>query len=79
MTELVYHLVQHDGGWAYQVDGSYSETFPTREAAHKAAMRAAGEQRVSGETTGIEYEDGAGRWRSEVDPGDDRPQTKVDD
>lgn len=79
MTEVVYHIVEHDGGWAYKVDGSFSETFPTREAAHRAAARAAGEQRVPGETTGIEYEDRAGRWRDEVSPGDDRPQTSVED
>ena len=78
MTELVYHVVQHDGGWAYQVDGSFSETFPTHDAAHAAAARAAAEQRQPGETTGIEFEDASGHWRTEVEPGDDRPQTKVD-
>lgn len=78
MTELVYHVVQHDGGWAYQVDGSFSETFPTHGAAHAAAARAAAEQRQPGDTTGIEYEDAAGKWHAEVDAGDDRPQTKVE-
>lgn len=79
MTEVVYHVVEHDGGWAYQVGGSYSETFPTHEAAHAAAARAAGEQRVSGETEGLVYEDASGRWRAEVSPGDDRPDTRVED
>ena len=79
MTEVVYHIVEHDGGWAYKVDGSFSETFPTHEAAHRAAARAAGEQRVVGDTTGIEYEDSSGRWHDEVSEGDDRPETKVDD
>ena len=79
MTEVVYHVVEHDGGWAYKVGGSFSETFPTHEAAHRAAARAAGEQRVAGETTGITYEDSAGKWRSEVADGDDRPKTSVDD
>jgi hypothetical protein len=79
MTDVVYHVVEHDGGWAYQVDGTYSETFPTHEAAHKAAARAAAEQRVSGETEGIVYEDKSGRWREEVSSGDDRPETSVDD
>jgi hypothetical protein len=78
MTELVYHVVEHDGGWAYQVDGSFSETFPTHEAAHRAAARAAAEQRRPGETTGIVFEDAAGRWHGEVDAGDDRPETSVD-
>jgi len=79
MADVVYHLVQHDGGWAYKVGGTFSETFPSREAAHKAAVRAAGEQRVAGDTTGIVYEDETGRWRAEVEAGDDRPYTRVDD
>ena len=79
MAELIYHIVQHDGGWAYKADGSFSETFPSREAAHRAAERAAGEQRVAGDTVGIVYEDASGGWHSEVDDGDDRPATRVDD
>lgn len=79
MTNVVYHVVEHDGGWAYQVDGTYSETFATHAAAHAAAARAAGEQRVAGETEGIVYEDASGRWRQELSAGDDRPQTDVDD
>jgi hypothetical protein len=79
MTEVVYQIIQHDGGWAYRVDGSISETFPTREAAHRAAVRAAGEQRVSGDDVGIVYEDSAGRWHGEVEAGDDRPETRVKD
>ncbi|TAJ68993.1 MAG: DUF2188 domain-containing protein [Phenylobacterium sp.] len=79
MTNVVYHVVEHDGGWAYQVDGSFSETFPTHEAAHKAAARAAAEQRQPGQTEGIVYEDKTGKWREEVSSGDDRPDTSVDD
>jgi hypothetical protein len=79
MTNVVYHVVEHDGGWAYQVDGTYSETFPTHEAAHKAAARAAGEQRVSGQDEGIVYEDKGGKWHEEVSSGADRPATSVDD
>ena len=78
MTHLTYEIVEHDGGWAYRVDGVYSETFPTHAAARHAAERAAGEQRVSGETTGITYEDSHGRWRDEVAEGDDRPATDVE-
>jgi hypothetical protein len=78
MSELIYHIVQHDGGWAYQVDGSYSETFPSRDAAHRAARRVAAEQRLSGETRGIVYEDAAGRWHEDLSLGDDRPETSVE-
>ncbi len=78
MSKLTYEIVEHDGGWAYRVDGVYSETFRTHDAARKAAERAAGEQRVSGETTGITYEDERGRWRDEIAEGDDRPTTDVE-
>jgi hypothetical protein len=77
MTHVTYELVEHDGGWAYRVDGVYSETFPTHEAAKAAARRAAGEQRVAGDTVGITWEDAGGRWHEEVDPGSDRPDTDV--
>jgi hypothetical protein len=79
MTTLHYEVVEHDGGWAYRVDGTYSETFPSHEAASRAAHRAAGEQRVGGEDAGISYEDRSGTWHDEVADGDDRPQTEVEE
>ncbi len=45
--------------------------------ARKAAERAAAEQRVPGETTGISYEDKDGRWHDELSAGKDRPDTAV--
>jgi hypothetical protein len=78
MTTLTYEIVEHDGGWAYKVDDTYSETFPTHDAAKAAARKAAAEQEVSGETTGIEYEDKKGQWHGEVASGDDRPETDVE-
>ena len=77
MTKIVYEIVEHDGGWAYRVDGVYSETFPSHDAARRAAERAAGEQGVPGETEGISYEDDQGRWHDEVSSGFDRPSTEV--
>ena len=79
MAKVTYKIVEHEGGWAYKVGEVFSETFPTREAAHEAAERAAGEQRVAGETTGIEWEDRTGRWHGEVSEGGDRPDTEVKD
>ncbi|MDB5596066.1 MAG: hypothetical protein JWM36_3027 [Hyphomicrobiales bacterium] len=77
MTKITYEVVEHDGGWAYTVDGAISETFPSHDAARKAAERAAREQGIPGDETGITYEDKDGRWRSEVSPGNDRPETDV--
>ena len=78
MARVIYHIVEHDGGWAYRVGDVFSETFPSRDLAVKAAERAAGEQRVAGETTGITWEDREGNWRDEVAEGGDRPDTDVD-
>lgn len=79
MSEITYEIVEHDGGWAYKVNGVLSETFPTHQAAHAAAVRAAAEQRAPGPTETIEYEDSKGAWHTETDSGDDRPSTKVVD
>jgi len=77
MTHVTYEIVEHDGGWAYRVDGAYSETFKTHDEARKAAHRAAGEQRVGGQTRGIVYEDKNGKWHEEIAEGGDRPDTDV--
>jgi hypothetical protein len=79
MTKVVYEIVEHDGGWAYRVDGTYSESYPSRQEAHSAAERAAREQTVPDTTTEIAWEDDRGRWHSESSSGDDRPETEVDD
>ena len=79
MSIVKYEIVQHDGGWAYQVDGTYSETFPSHDAAIKAARRAVAEQEQPGATTGIEYEDEQGRWHAELSSGEDRPEAEIDD
>ncbi len=77
MTKITYEIVEHDGGWAYRVDGSYSETLPSRDHAVIAAHRAAAEQQVAGETHGIVYEGPDGQWHEVISAGDDRPQTEV--
>lgn len=79
MSTLIYQVVEHDGGWAYRLGETYSETFPSRSEALAAAKIAAAEQQVAGRTEGIEYEDAAGKWHGEVSSGDDRPQTEVVD
>jgi len=77
MTKITYEIVQHDGGWAYRMDGVFSETFATHDLARRAAQIAAKEQKLPGDTTAISYEDPAGRWHDEVAAGDDRPETDV--
>lgn len=78
MVSITYEIVEHDGGWAYRADGVYSETFPTHDAARRAAERVAAEQRAPGETDTISWEDQNGRWHDEVADGQDRPVTDVE-
>ncbi|MET3667985.1 DUF2188 domain-containing protein [Caulobacter sp. 1776] len=79
MTDITYSIVEHDGGWAYKVGDTFSETFPSHDAALAAARRAADEQEQPGETEGIVYEDKNAVWRQELSSGDDRPTTHVED
>ncbi len=78
MTKIIYTVIEHDGGWAYKVDDTISETFPSHELAAHAAKRAAAHQRLSGTEEAIDYEDGDGRWHEELARGDDRPDTAVE-
>ncbi len=79
MSHVTYKIVQHDGGWAYTVDGVFSEPFPTHAAALAAAKHAAAEQRVPGRTETIEYETADGKWHTETAAGGDRPETDIED
>ena len=79
MAHVIYKIVQHDGGWAYKLDGVFSESFRTHEEALRAAHRAAREQERPDETRAILWEDGQGKWHEELARGDDRPQAEVDD
>ena len=77
MSKIVYEIVQHDGGWAYRVNGTYSEPFATHDQARTAAAQAAREQRQPGVATLISWEDSAGHWHKELAAGEDRPETRV--
>jgi hypothetical protein len=79
MSKITYDIIEHDGGWAFKLGDTISETFPSHEAALRAAKRVAVEQQRPGETTGIVYEDAQGRWRGEVSEGDDRPEVEIHD
>ena len=54
MSKITYRVVKHDGGWAFEANGTYSEQFQTREAARKAARLAA--------TTGCGQRDHTALW-----------------
>jgi hypothetical protein len=78
MPKLTYHVVEHDGGWAYKLGDVFSETFATHDEAKAAALMVAREQQRPGDTTAIAWEDKDGHWHSELARGDDRPTTDVE-
>lgn len=79
MTRIVYEIIQHDGGWAFKLGDTISETFPSHDAAYAAAKRVAAEQMQPGQTVGISWEDERGRWHDEISSGDDRPDVDIQD
>ena len=78
MTKVTYEIVKHDGGWAYRVEETYSEPYPSHAAARAAAERAASEQHAPGASVIISYEDKGGHWHKEASSGKDRPETDVE-
>jgi uncharacterized protein DUF2188 len=78
-TDVTYEIVQHDGGWAYKVNGVFSEPYATHAEALDAAQFAAAEQERPGDAETIEYEDDKGKWHSETVSGRDRPHAVVKD
>lgn len=79
MSMVKYEIVEHDGGWAYRVGATFSETFPSHDLALAAATRAAGAQQQAGSSETISYEDRQGEWHRERADGSDRPATSVKD
>ena len=77
MSHVTYRIVEHDGGWAYKVGETFSETYPSHDTAKTAAVRAAREQKVSDAPAVIEYADTDGVWVTERADGHDRPETDV--
>jgi hypothetical protein len=79
MTKIVYEIIKHDGGWAFKLGDTISETFKSHDAAYAAAKRVAMEQKRPDETHAISWEDENGRWHDELSPGDDRPDVEIID
>jgi len=79
MADVVYEVVEHDGGWAYKVGDVFSERFGSHDEARKAADDAAARQELAGEDAVISYQDQEGHDHVEVAVGEDRPETAVKD
>jgi len=78
MVQITYRIAEHDGGWAYRLGDTWSETFPDHDSARAAAVAAACEQRAPDENTLIEYADSSGEWITERADGHDRPEVEVE-
>ena len=79
MAQFHYKIMQHDGGWAYSLNGAFSEAFPDYSAALAAVKRVVAEQHTIRDTTLIEYQDENGQWHTEVSEGSDAPDVDVRD
>lgn len=78
MAQITYRIQEHDGGWAYRLGDTWSETYPDHDSARAAAVRAAREQKVPDEDACIEYQDANGQWITQRADGQDRPLTDVE-
>ncbi|WP_420477727.1 DUF2188 domain-containing protein [Brevundimonas sp. FT23028] len=78
MVQVTYRIVEHDGGWAYKLGDTFSETFTSHDAARAAAVAASREQKVSDQDAWIEWENTDGEWITERADGHDRPETSVE-
>ena len=77
--KIVYHIIKHDGGWAFKFEDTISQTYPSHDAAKAAARRVALEQQRPGEDVGISWEDDHGHWHDELVSGGDRPEVEIED
>lgn len=77
MSHVIYKIVRHGEGWAYQVGETFSETYRSHDDAHGAAVIAAREHELLGNTVGIAFEDSEGTWHEELSNGRDRPTAHV--
>ena len=79
MAKVTYAIVEHDGGWAYKVDGTFSETYPATRRRIMPPCAPPRSSRFRASPPTISWEDERGRWHAEVSRGGDRPTTDVDD
>ncbi len=79
MAIVAYHVVEHDGGWAYTVDGVSRKRFrPMRRRSRPpSAPRPSSARRAPPKRSNMKP--AAGKWRVEHAEGADRPATEVID
>jgi hypothetical protein len=78
LVHLVYEIVKHGDGWASQVGETISGIYASHDLSRLAAVSAAREHELIGNTVGIEFEDSNGKWHQALSDGNDRPSASVD-
>jgi predicted lipoprotein len=66
MGRLHYQVVQHEHGWAYRLERTYSRIFTTQLAAITAARTAAIQMHEDGDETFVRVQEGPLNWRTEL-------------
>jgi hypothetical protein len=66
MDRIEYEVVRHERGWAYRLERTYSQTFPTQWEAVAAAKAAAINMHEDGDHTIVRVQDGPLAWRTEL-------------
>ncbi|MBB4955301.1 hypothetical protein H4S14_003337 [Agrobacterium vitis] len=79
MVKVTYEIVPHDEGWAYRLNGAYSERFASHDEALEAARIVVKELSLTDEPVRIIYQGEDGKWRAEMSSGDDRPEVEIVD
>ncbi|MCM2291250.1 DUF2188 domain-containing protein [Allorhizobium sp. BGMRC 0089] len=78
MTKVTYEIVPHDEGWAYRLNGAYSERFDSHDEALEAARIVMREMALpEQEAVRIIYQDERGKWLAESVDGNDRPEVEI--
>ncbi|MBB4006289.1 DUF2188 domain-containing protein [Allorhizobium taibaishanense] len=77
MAKVTYEIVPHDEGWAYRLDGAYSERFDSHDQALEAARIVMKEIAQADEPVRIVYQDADGKWRAEMSNGNDHPEVEI--
>ena len=79
MTDITYHVVEHDGGWTYKLGDVFADTYRSHDEALAAAKAAAAKHEMPSDTEVIAWEDDKYRWHEETADGSDRPHAAVED
>lgn len=77
MTEVIYEIGEHDGGWAYKVGNVYSDPIAPAKAFMQPRPKSLWNSACPGETEAIQFEDAKGQWHTETAQGGDRPRPEI--